>query len=113
MNFETQGTLKSVAPTRVISDKFSVREFVVEIPDDKYPQTVQFQVTNDKCETLTYPIGTMLDLTFELRGRQWTDPKTGEVKTFNSLNAWKVKPVEVAHSVPSTDSLEGAGDLPF
>ena len=88
--FKVAGTLKVANGTQVISEKFSKREFVIETTD-QYPQLVMFQLTQDKCELLNgYAAGNKLEVSFNLRGREWTSP-AGEVKYFNTLEAWRIE----------------------
>ena len=90
--FKIQGTVKVINPTQVISDRFSKREFVIET-QDTYPQLVQFQATQDKCGLLDqFQVGEFVDVSFNLRGREWTSPQ-GEVKYFNTLEAWRIDKV--------------------
>jgi hypothetical protein len=99
MKYEAMGRLALVKPTKVVSPKFSVREFVLEIKEGKYPQLVQFQVTGDRCEELdTFNIGQSIDVSFDLRGREWTG-RDGEKKFFNSLNVFKIAPVQLSQQV--------------
>ena len=111
----TQGTIYMIEETRKVSERFRVREFVVEIADNsKYPQLVKFQVTNDLCGLLdNCQAGDIVALEFNLRGREWTSPKDGKVKYFNSLD---VRALDVIASGPNaaapatSDPLE---DIPF
>ncbi len=93
MGIETIGRLHIITETKKVSERFSKREFVVEIADNpKYPQLVQFQLTGDRCEQLDrFSVGDEVRLDFSLRGREWKSP-SGEVKYFNSLDVWKVEP---------------------
>ena len=87
--FKLEGTLKVANETQVISEKFSKREFVIETTD-QYPQQVMFQLTQDKCNLLdAFKVGNQLEVSFNLRGREWTSP-AGEVKYFNTLEAWRL-----------------------
>lgn len=93
MAFDIRGKLHQVSETQHVSERFSKREFVVEVADGKYPQLVSFQTTGDRIAQLDgLSIGDDIDVTFNLRGREWTSPK-GEVKYFNTLDVWKVAPV--------------------
>jgi hypothetical protein len=69
-----------------VSERFSKREFVVEMADTpKYPQVVLFQLTGDRCAQLDgLNVGDQISIEFSLRGREWRSP-SGEVKYFNSL----------------------------
>jgi hypothetical protein len=93
MGIETIGKLHTIFDTKQISDRFSKREFVVELSDSKYPQTVLFQLTGDRCGLLDQlSVGDQVRVEFSLRGREWRSP-SGELKYFNSLDVWKVEPV--------------------
>ncbi len=88
--YKLNGTLKSAGQTVNISEKFSKREFTVHIPDDKYPQTIQMQLVNDKCSLLDGIMsGQAVEVSFSIRGREWTAPD-GAVKVFNTLEAFNV-----------------------
>ena len=93
MGIETTGKLHTIYETKQVSERFSKREFVVEIADNpKYPQTVLFQLTGDRCSQLDgLNVGDQITVEFSLRGREWRSPQ-GEVKYFNSLDVWKVFP---------------------
>lgn len=87
---QVAGKLVVINATQVVSEKFSKRTFVVETAD-QYPQQIEFQLTQDKCELLnTYAPGNKLEVSFNLRGREWTSP-AGEVKYFNTLEAWRLE----------------------
>ncbi|MCX5747202.1 MAG: DUF3127 domain-containing protein [Proteobacteria bacterium] len=91
MAFDTVGKLHVVNETKQVSERFTKREFVVEVPDGKYPQFVLFQLTGDRCSQLDdFQVGDQVRVTFNLRGREWRSPQ-GETKYFNSLDVWKLE----------------------
>jgi hypothetical protein len=97
--FKLSGTLKLINPTQVISDRFSKREFVVET-QDQYPQLISFQATQDKCALLdNFQPNEQVDVSFNLRGREWTSPQ-GEVKYFNTIEAWRIERASNAAPAP-------------
>lgn len=84
-----KGKLHVKGETQVISQKFSKREFVIET-EDKYPQKVLIQLTQDKCGLLDlWNVGDNIDADINLRGREWVSPD-GKVKYFNTLEAWRL-----------------------
>jgi len=88
--FKLSGTVKKVFPTVQVSEKFSKREFVVTESTGMYPQDILFQLTQDKCTLLDgVNENDSIEVSFNLRGREWTNPQ-GEVKYFNSLDAWRI-----------------------
>jgi hypothetical protein len=113
--FKIKATVKRVGQTAQVSEKFSKRELVVEIADDKYPQVVSFEFTQDKCALLDGIMeGQEVEVSFALRGREWTN-ENGDVRVFNTLNGFRVEggsaPVVAAAVVNTTEDDES--DLPF
>src|SRR5687767_3721551 len=99
MGMETTGRLHTIFDTKQVSERFSKREFVVELADNpKYPQTVLFQLTGDRCAQLDgMTVGDQITIEFSLRGREWRSP-SGEVKYFNSLDVWRIFPARANQS---------------
>jgi hypothetical protein len=91
MGIEAIGKLHTIFDTKQVSDRFSKREFVLELSDQKWPQTVLFQLTGDRCSQLDQlNVGDQVRVEFSLRGREWRSP-SGELKYFNSLDVWRVE----------------------
>ena len=118
MALRATGRLIRKFDTMQVSEKFKKRELVIEIEDGKYPQSVSFQLTGDKCAQLDqFEIDQIIEIDFNLRGREWTSPK-GEVKFFNTLDVWKInggggngQRSEPQHKqVAASDSFD---DVPF
>ena len=85
MAFETTGIIKVIFPTESRSDKFSSRDFVLEIPDGNYPQLIKFQAVQERCGLLDqFTEGEQVTVHFDLRGREWNG------KYLTNLNAWKI-----------------------
>jgi len=104
-------TVKVVNETIEVSAKFRKREFVGVIEGD-YPQPIQFQLTQDKCNLIDgVLVGEEIDIEYNLRGREWTNPQ-GEVKVFNSLEVWKIVRGEQTILEKAIEPAEG-DDLPF
>jgi hypothetical protein len=110
MAFETKATVKYVLDTKQISEKFSKRSLVVEVPDGKYPQTLEFEATGDKIALLD-PLGPgdTVTITWDLRGRE----KKGNDGAFNSLNIWKLNVDSKAQRSSATSGGGTSEDLPF
>ena len=118
--YTLKGEIKVIGDVQQISDSFKKREFVVLDASGQYPQTIMFQAVQDRVQLLdNFNVGDNVEVTFFLRGREWTNPKDGQVKYFNSLDAWKVDAVTGGDDKPaSADSAEtfvaeGDDDLPF
>lgn len=120
-----EGKLHAKFDAVQITDTFKKREFVVEYVDNPlYPQYVKFEMTQDRCSLIDgVEVGDKLEVTFNLRGREWTNPQ-GEKKYFTTLDAWRVQKV-AEQTAPAADagaqpvmdmadlSSDDADDLPF
>ena len=118
------GILKVKNESQQVSEKFKKREFVITDNSSQYPQHISFQLTQDKCSLLDqYAVGAEIKVHFNLRGREWTSPQ-GELKYFNSLEAWRIEgggagssnasSATKKESVPETFTAATEGDdLPF
>lgn len=84
------GTLKIKGESVFVSNNFKKREFVLTDNATSYPQTVLFQLTQDRCSLIDKAnVGDTITVTFGLKGREWKNPQ-GEIKFFNSLDVFKV-----------------------
>ena len=126
MSYVMKGKVKVVGTTVAISEKFSKREFVVVDDTNMYPQDIQFQLTQDKCNLIdSLIIGDEVEVSFNLNGREWVNPK-GESKFFNTLDVWKISKIgsnavkdaqgqgfePKASVMPIAQEIEGS-ELPF
>jgi hypothetical protein len=103
-----KGVIKLINPVKVISDKFSVREFVITTPDAKYPQEVIFQTVNDKMDIIApYGQGQEVTVSFNVRGREYNG------KYYNTLDAYKVQGEATPASVLDSILNNEQDDLPF
>ena len=100
-----KGRILEISNTQQVTSSFQKREFVLEYAENpQYPEFIKFEMIQDKCALLdSYKKGDEINVHFNLKGRKWTDPK-GEVKYFNSLQAWKLE----GNTAPAT----GGGNTP-
>ena len=90
---EFVGEIHIIKETEEISAKFQKREFVLNDHDDRFPQLVLFELTQDKVDDiLAFNVGDMVKVKYNIRGREWTSPQ-GDVRYFVSLNAWRIEKV--------------------
>lgn len=120
--YTLKGEIKSISDVQQVSDSFKKRMFTVVDDSGQYAQTIEFQAVQDRTELLdSFVVGSKVEVTFSLRGREWTNPKDGVVRTFNSLDAWKVEPIGEAKAMPPKDTsantetfvADGGEDLAF
>jgi hypothetical protein len=119
--FKLEGVVKFIGEQVQVSEKFRKVDFVVTDTSSMYPQDILFQLTQDKADLVNSFIeGQTVEVSFNLRGREWTSPQ-GEVKYFNTLEAWRID--AVGGSVPSAPAATNTAapaaevgaddDLPF
>lgn len=127
-SFKLTGSIKKIGSVVQVTEKFKKLEFVVTDEDGMYPQHVTFQLTQDKCSMIdSLSVGQSVEVSFNVDGKEYADKVTGEMKYFNSLNAWRIEPEASAPrasappalkappaSVVSPDkAVEDDDDLPF
>ena len=117
--FTLKGKLIVKGDEQQITEKFKKREFVIQDDAEQYPQVISFQLVQDKCSLLdAYNEGDEISVNFNVKGREWTSPKDGQTKYFNSLEAWKITGAgEPAVNIPVASNASGSSDdgddLPF
>ena len=86
MEYKAKGKLILKSEPKQITDKFRVMDFVIQTPDEKYPQSIQFQVMNDRIQEMDkFTIGEEVEVSFDVRGREYNG------KYYNTMNAYKVE----------------------
>lgn len=91
---QIEGKILEIFETVQIKDTFRKREFVLEYAENpQFPEFIKFEMIQDKCDLLDhFEKGDNIEVTFNLKGRKWTDPE-GVVKYFTSLQAWRLDKV--------------------
>jgi len=122
--YSITGVVKVIKDTEQVTDTFKKREFVITDNSSSYPQDILFQLTQDRTSLIDdVKVNDIINVSFNIRGREWTSPQ-GEVRYFNSLDAWRVEKNQGAAPTPSnippasTESAEtlideSDDDLPF
>lgn len=93
MSLEISGTLYKKYDTKTVgkNNDFQVREFIIKT-DGQYPQYPTLQVTKENCRVLeSIDNGDAITCQINVRGNLYNDKKTGEEKSFTSIEAWKVE----------------------
>lgn len=91
MSYTATGIVHDVLPAEQLSPSFRRRALILELPDDKYPQLIEFEFTQARCDILdAYTPGDSVTVHFDLRGRAWESPEKGRMY-FTSLSGWKIE----------------------
>lgn len=103
-----KGKVIVLGDTIQVTEKFSKRELVIDTGGE-YPQLISIQFAQDNCIRLdTVSVGQEVDVSYNLRGRSWTNPQ-GETKYFNTIEGWKIE----AGVNPAPLQSAPIDDLPF
>ncbi len=98
---ELTGKLEEVRPAIQRTATFTVREFVLEVENQRNPQWndhILFQVSNNNVALLdNFSVGQTIKVTFDIQGRRWTG-NDGTVRVFNTLSAWRIEATEAGNS---------------
>ncbi len=109
--FKLTGTVKVINDSIQVSESFVKREFVINDSSSMYPQDILFQSVQDNVSMLDgLTEGENVEVSFNLRGREWTSPQ-GEVKYFNTLDAWRIE--KLNNETAETPTAEGVDEPPF
>tara|TARA_B100000902_G_C27264949_1_gene892970 strand:+ start:71 stop:448 length:378 start_codon:yes stop_codon:yes gene_type:complete len=124
---EVQGSIKIIREVQEISATFKKRELVITT-DEQYPQSLSIEFVQDKTDLLSkFEVGQNVKVSINLRGREWENPQTKEIKYFNSIQGWRIELLENSNTtedLPPLDNLspfepasetndEDLDDLPF
>jgi len=110
---EIVAKLKALQPV-VEKGSFKSRKVWAVVPDEKYPQTLEFELHQDKVD-LFENVGIDSEVKFylNLRGREWTGTD-GVTKVFNSFVCWKVDVLSKVDGTSPEPALPDANEgLPF
>lgn len=103
---QLEATITKIMDEQVINDRFKKREFVVQTKE-QYPQTLCFEVTQDKTNMLdSYKVGQEVSVEFNIRGREWTPPQGGATRYYTTLQAWRMNPIAAGQGA------QNSGDFP-
>lgn len=98
---EITGKFLKVGPLKTFESGFTVKEFYLDCSEfsrntgEKIENLIKLQLTGSYTDIVdVYPIGTMLAVSFNIRGRVYKKEDGTKGHTQN-LNAWKIQPVRV------------------
>ena len=125
--YEITGKVKRIGEVKKFSSGFTKRGLVIDAGDrDGKENPVAFQFKRDNAKLLDgLGFGAKVKIAFAIDGREWSDPKTNEVKCFSDLTALKLEVLEKGADAPkppqgnqparSRDQINDAedGDIPY
>lgn len=89
---ELQGIIKFIGQTEQVSQTFQKRDVVIMTEESsQYPQPILVQFTQAKCDELNaYQVGQQAIISVNLRGKEYQDKQTGQIKYFNTIQGWRI-----------------------
>jgi len=108
---QVRGNIKLIGNTQTIGAKGFQKRDLVLTTQEKYPQSILLEFTQDNCASLDrFSTGDFVEVDINIRGREWTSPQ-GETKYFNSIVGWKIQ--EAKEEVTVESHSPDRDDLPF
>ncbi len=87
--YEITGQVKVIENTQTFASGFQKREFVVTIPDGKYPQDIKLELIKDNVTVLDgIQLGDEITVHFNVRGNEYNG------KYYVNLVAWRIEQKE-------------------
>ena len=121
--YEFTGPVKKVCDLQTFASGFTKRDLVVEEEkDSQWPNPVAFTFKKDNTAKLDgIAEGTRVKVGFVIDGREWNDPKTGNVRYFTDLTALRLDVLGNGGAseapgdefVPEEPMQDLDGDIPF
>ena len=119
--YELTGRVRRIGDLLQFASGFTKRELVVdEDHGGPWPKTVAFAFKRDNIAMLEgVGVGAKVRIAFVLDGREWTNPKTNQVKCFCDLTAIRLETLESAEAPLAPAEAKGTihepedGDIPF
>ena len=104
-----KGTIKKITEVQE-KGTFRFRKLILDTGGD-YPQVLSIDFTQNNCGLLdAWKEGSNVEVLYNLRGREWTNPKD-EVVYFTTVNGWRVK--EDKGEVSTNDQSPDRDEKPF
>lgn len=112
-----------------IGAKGTQKRALIGTTDGDYPQTLEFEFFGKNVELLNdVRPGDIVEIKYDLRGREWTNPNTNKTSVFVSLSAFSLNNLMAVHAkaeaaqqetpahhsfTPPAPANGGDEDLPF
>ena len=104
-----KGTIKKITEVQE-KGTFRFRKLILDTGGD-YPQVLSIDFTQNNTGLLdAWKEGSNVEVLYNLRGREWTNPKD-EVVYFTTVNGWRVK--EDKGEVSTNDQSPDRDEMPF
>lgn len=111
MTSKEKGILHIIGDTQQLTDKFKKREFVIYVEGGYREKFVKFSLVQEDCSKIDmFSEGDTIEVSYELDGRKWNNPQTGEDQYFNDVKALHI---ELLDDETPHDMSGSGDDLPF
>ena len=90
-----EGVIHRICKPIEFDSGFRKCEVHIVVEDGQYPQTIPVEFLKDDVdEALGLTVGAYMKMRCNVRGKEWKNETTGEVKAFLSLVPWKYEEVD-------------------
>jgi hypothetical protein len=118
MELIIEGVIHRICKPIEFDSGFRKCDVHIQVEDGKYPQIIPIEFLKDDVdEVMALTVGWGIKARCNVRGREWTNDTTGEVKAFLSLVPWKyelLEPKSIRETVLEKSKQNGvADDDPF
>ena len=111
LSYEVEGRIIAIDEPKTFASGFSKQEFVICVPDGKYPQDIKFEMHKERADILQdLNKGDEVSVGFNLRGNEYNS------KYYVNLVAWKVDRKSASQEQPKDArpvAQEDDGKIPW
>jgi len=108
---EISGKVKKIFDTQT-KGSFTFREMVITT-DEQYPQDIIIQFSQDKAELLSlYKPNDELKVSINIRGKEWENKLTNEIKYFNTITGWRIERLNQAQASSTSSNADFPQQIP-
>jgi hypothetical protein len=108
-----EGRVYKLYELRQVSATFKTQTVVIKV-EDKYPQFISIEFTQDRADLLSkIKEGDLIVADVNLRGKQYFDKKTNEERFWNKIDGWKIAIQQLDDNIEDDLLAPGVDDMPF
>lgn len=114
MRYEATGQILVIHDTQTFTSGFQKREFVLKVPDGKYPQEVKFEVLKDNCDLLDrVKPGDEIKVHFGIRGNEFKGRHYVNLVCFSMEFAKSMSPSQEQPPSARPEPQDDSSEIPF
>ena len=105
------GTVLRMSDVIHVTETFSKQSIVIQDQNDQYPNFFEIEFHKERTDLLSpIGIGAKVEVSINIRGREWTKPGTEDTKVFTTLVGWRIKEVQQSAVGAAKDTISEFND---